>query len=118
MRKLGAAMMVAAVLATSACGGGGRPSQSEVADGLSKSADSVLGESSPIKELPKKVSDCMAKTLTDSDLSDGALRAIADGKKDYKASADDKKALTGLTSKMTTCVTDNMDLSELGNATK
>ncbi len=113
MRKLGAAVVLAMALATSACGSDGPPTQDEIADGLQKSADAVLGEDSPLKTIPKKVADCMAKVLTDSDLSSETLKAIAQGDKSLNEIKKDAATLAGLAPDLVKCITDNVNLSDL-----
>lgn len=95
-RALGAVAIVAGLALTSACGGGDaeRPTQDQVAKALTGES-SVFGSS-----IPKESADCFAGVLVKSDLSDGTLNAIVEGDEDYKGSDDDKKALSGLTSKM------------------
>ncbi len=83
----GAALVVS--FAT-ACGGGGgsRPSVDEISSGIKKNMGDSFGG-----KMSDKLADCLAKEFHDSDLSNGALNAIADGDKDYKASKKDKDAL-------------------------
>lgn len=84
------------------CGGGSdRPTAEELSDSLQhgKAAD-ALGSGNAVDE---KVADCMGRALHDSDLSDEALTAIAEGDKDYRASKQDTKALTGLATKVQAC---------------
>lgn len=84
---------------TAACGGGGdRPSTSELSKTLS-SKDNAIGTA-----LPKKQADCFADLLVKSDVSDKALRALADGDKNFKGTKDDQTALKDVTSKASSCV--------------
>ncbi len=100
-KTLTAAMIVATLAMTSACGGGGddRPTKAEIKKAIT-SKDSVFGTT-----IPESAADCVAGVLEDSKLSDKTLNAIAKGDKDYKGSDADKKALTGLTSEFGKCVT-------------
>ena len=99
-KTLTAALVVAALSLTSACGGGGgdRPSKDEVKSALT-SKDNVFGA-----KIPAKTADCIADALVDSDVSDKTLKAIVDGDKKYKGSDEDKDALNGLQSDLTKCV--------------
>lgn len=104
MRKFGAALACAMLLATSACGGGGRPSTDDVAKALLKGGeDSVLGSVSA--RLDQKTADCIAQALVESKISDNGLRALVDGDKDFKGSKQDEAALTAAAGEMTTCMT-------------
>ncbi len=104
--KLAAAFAGSALLLTAACGGGGggRPSTADLQKALSKGTDSVFG--SAMSSVPKDAMNCIAKALHDSKLSDSALRAIVDNKKDYKGSKADTTALEGLQSDVMKCATD------------
>jgi hypothetical protein len=108
MRKYGAALVMGVLLVTSACGGGGnRPSVSDVSQVLRKGGDgSLLGAAGA--SLNKKAADCIAGALVHSKLSDKALRAIVDGDTGYKGSSSDQAAVSGVTTKMTKCVADNI----------
>ncbi|MCW2769253.1 MAG: hypothetical protein JWR27_686 [Aeromicrobium sp.] len=98
---ISAAMIVAALALTSACGGGGddRPSKADVKTAITKK-DSVFGSA-----IPKAAADCVAGVLVDSKVSDKALTAIVEGDKKFKGSKSDEEALRGLSSKFGTCVT-------------
>jgi hypothetical protein len=100
MKKIVAMFTLLAVL--TACGGGGRPSEDEIADSL-KDSGNPIGASLP--DAADDVIDCIAKALHDSDLSDDALQALVDGDADYGANNDDAKALAGLTEDMAKCAT-------------
>jgi hypothetical protein len=105
-RRFGAALAGCALLLTAACGGGGggRPSTAQLEKALSKGTDSVFG--SALSSVPSSAMDCIAKALHDSKLSDGALRAIVDNKKDYKGSKADTAALEGLQTDVMKCASD------------
>lgn len=98
--KLIASAFLVVTLAT-ACGGGGRPSQDEIADGISGSDD-----------VPADVADCMAEAIHDSDLSDEAVQAIADGDDDYEPSGDDEEASMDVAQDILDCSGD-IDLPDL-----
>ncbi|UUW91610.1 hypothetical protein [Pimelobacter simplex] len=72
--KLVATAAALAVTLT-ACGGGGRPSQSDVADAIK---DQIPGDSSVLTD---DVIDCIAKAVVDSDLSDDTLNKMVDNDK-------------------------------------
>ena len=80
-----------------ACGGGGRPSEDDIAKAL-KDKDNPAGRG--VRRDPAgratTIIDCIAKALHDSDLSDDALQAIVDGDEDFKGSKgdDDRRART------------------------
>lgn len=100
-KSMSALFIVAALALTSACGGddgGDRPSKAEVKKSIT-SKDSALGT------VPDKAADCVAGLLVDSKVSDGALKAIVDQDKKYKASKKDEKALQELQTDLGTCVT-------------
>ena len=99
MKKLGATVAVALLLATSACGGG-RPSEDE----LSKSMQKGVKTDKQTVKLTKKQADCAAKIFVKSDISDDALRAIADRDEKYKESKKDREALSKVTPDLAKCV--------------
>ena len=108
MRTFGAALAVGVLVATSACSGGSRPSQGDVSSALQKGGDnSVLGGSGA--KVSKKAADCIAKVLVESKISDRALKAIIDGKKDYKASKQDQTAAVAVSSKIVQCLPAGLD---------
>lgn len=86
-----------------ACSGGGRPTESQVAEALTQE-DSVFG-SVFADNAPEGFVDCFAEVLVKSDLSDGALQAIVDGDTGYQGSDADEAALEGLTDELTKCAT-------------
>lgn len=96
--QLIASAFLVVTLAT-ACGGGGRPSQDDIADGL-KDNTSEYGE------VTDDVADCMAKAIHDSDLSDDAVQAVVDGDEDYEPSDDDQKASEDVTKDIVDCAGD------------
>ncbi|RNL79501.1 hypothetical protein [Nocardioides marmorisolisilvae] len=104
MRRFGAALAISVLLVTSACGGGGsRPSQDEVSQALQKGGDnSILGDSG--SKVSKKAADCVAKVLVDSRISDRALQAIVDGKRNYSPSKADQTAAVGVANKIVKCL--------------
>lgn len=92
----------ALLLSLTACGGGGRPSESD----LSKSiTDGEFGKltGAPKSMLTDDFAKCMAKVLEKSDLSDDALQALVDGDKDFKGSKDDTNALEGVLDEAMDC---------------
>ncbi|MEI5675571.1 MULTISPECIES: hypothetical protein [Nocardioides] len=98
--KLIASAFLVVTLAT-ACGGGGRPSVDEVSEGMQDNASEIFGDSVPTDGIDW---DCMAKLYVDSDLSDDALQAIADGDSDFKGDEDDTKAAAEASKGATDCV--------------
>lgn len=89
------------LLAVSLAGCGGeeeaepRPSVKEISSGIS----SQLAETNTSTEFL----DCVAGALRDSDLSDEALRAIADHDEDYQASTSDESTLEELSTAAKDC---------------
>ena len=81
MKKTVALCTLLAVL--TACGGGGRPSVEEIAQGRQDS-DDVAGTAPGAPHIDDDVIDCLAKVLHDSDASDEALRAMVDGSDDFE----------------------------------
>jgi len=104
MKKIVALFTLLAVL--TACGGGGRPSEDDIAKAL-KDKDNVLGSTftATAGEAGDKAIDCIAKVLHDSKVSDDLLQAIVDNDEKYKGDSDDQKALTDAIGDMTKCVT-------------
>ncbi len=98
--KLIASAFLVVTLAT-ACGGGGRPSADELADSMKDNAGDVFGSDVPEDSVDW---DCFAKLYVDSDMSDEALRAMADNDEDYDLSDDDQEAFDEATGKATECV--------------
>jgi len=98
MKKIVALFTLLAVL--TACGGGGRPSEDDIAKAL-KDKGNPIGATIP--EAADDVIDCIAKALHDSDLSDDALQALVDGDADYGADNDDAEAMADLTDDITKC---------------
>lgn len=102
--KVAAALAGSALLLTAACGGGSdRPSTAQIEKAMTGGADSVFGSS--FSSVPKAGLDCIAKALHDSKLSDAALKAIVDKKKDYKPNKTDNAALSGVQTQLMKCVT-------------
>lgn len=87
MKKIVAMFTLLAVL--TACGGGGRPSEGDIAKAL-KDSDNPAGQELGGSEIGDEVIDCFAKALHDSDLSDEALQALVDGDEDFEAKGDDE----------------------------
>ena len=100
VKKLGASLAVALLLATSACGGG-RPSADELSTAMQKG---VKTDNRTVK-LPKNQADCAARIFVKSDLSDEALQAIADRDETFKESKKDAAALQKITDDLGACAT-------------
>ena len=101
MKKIVALFALLAVL--TACGGGGRPSEDDIAKALKdKSNPNSAGFAA--SGAADKAIDCIAKVLHDSDLSDEALQALVDGKSDYNAGKDDAKAIADISDDIGKCV--------------
>jgi hypothetical protein len=96
-KTLSAAFVVAALTLTSACGGGGgdRPSQDKVAAQLKKSTNGAI---------TGKQADCAAKAIVDSDLSDDAVKAVAENDTKYKPNEQDKKAQGDISKEIGKCI--------------
>jgi hypothetical protein len=86
----------ALALALSACGGGGRPTQDELAGAIK---DQIGSKSSVLTD---QVVDCIAKALIDSDLSDDTLNKLVD---DDKGSSKELSDVTDVMAKATTTCT-------------
>jgi hypothetical protein len=99
MKKIVAMFTLLAVL--TACGGGGRPSEDEIADALKD--NDTFGQLT--NGASDDVIDCIAKALHDSDLSDDALQALVDGDEDFEGDKDDTKAITDIQDDLAKCVT-------------
>jgi len=101
MKKIVALFTLLAVL-TACGGGGGRPSQDDIAKALKDSDNpaSAMATAASDEQI-----DCIAKALHDSDLSDDALQAIVDGDEDYKGGKEDDKALEGMATDVAKCIT-------------
>lgn len=104
MRECGAALVTGAVLAASACGGGGsRPSEAELSRALQKGAEgSILGEGA--SKVSKEAADCVAKVLVGSGISDRALTALVEGRKSYTPTKADTAAAVKVSSKVVACL--------------
>ena len=99
------AVTAALALFATGCGGDdGRPSVDEISQSLQD--EDLLGS-----DMDAKLADCIAEAFHDSDLSDEALRAIAEGDEDYDASEEDEKAVESIsTGAMRDCVTEGLDV--------
>lgn len=97
-KTLSAAFVVATLTLTSACGGGGgdRPSQDKISAQLKKSTNGAV---------TGKQADCAAKAILDSDLSDDAVKAVAEGDTKYKPNDQDKKAQADVSKQIGKCIT-------------
>ena len=87
-RLLMALPVAALAFSLAACGGPGRPSADDVAEGIGK----VFEEQGLGDQIDDDASQCFAEYLVDSDLSDETLNYLASGE-DRQANQDDK-ALT------------------------
>ena len=90
MKKIVAMFTLLAVLTACGGGGGGRPSEGDIAKAL-KDDDNAAGKAFGASGFDDDTIDCIAKAFHDSDLSDDALQAIVDGDDDFEASGDDEK---------------------------
>ena len=99
VKKLGATLAVALLLATSACGGG-RPSEAELSTAMQKG---VKTNDQTVK-LTKEQADCAAKVFVKSDVSDEALEAIAERDETYKESKKDAAAFEKIKTDLGECV--------------
>jgi len=99
VKKLGATVAVALLLATSACGAG-RPSEGELSTAMQKG---VKTNEQTVK-LTKEQADCAAKIFVKSGLSDDALQAIADRDETYKESKKDAAAFEKIKTDLGECV--------------
>jgi len=80
-------------------GGSDRPSVDDIATGILDNMGESLGG-----DVSDDMANCIAKAFHESDLSDDALQAIADGDRDYKASDKDQDALESVsTGSVTDC---------------
>jgi hypothetical protein len=99
VKKLGATVAVALLLATSACGAG-RPSEEELSTAMQKG---VKTDDQTVK-LTKEQADCAAKIFVKSELSDEALQAITERDQTYKESKSDAAALEKIEDDLGACV--------------
>lgn len=99
VKKLGASVAVALLLATAACGAG-RPSEKELSTAMQKGVKT----SDQTVKLTKEQADCAARIFVKSDLSDEALQAIADRDQTYKESKKDAAALKKIRDDLGACV--------------
>jgi hypothetical protein len=100
MKRLIALATLMVVL--TACGGGGRPSEDDIAAALKDKDNPVSAMATGAND---EAIDCIAKALHDSDLSDDALQALVDGDEDFEGDKDDDEALTGLVEDFGKCIT-------------
>ncbi|MFC4137591.1 MULTISPECIES: hypothetical protein [unclassified Microbacterium] len=99
-RLLLALPAVAVAVSLAACAPTPRPSVDDVSAGIQKIAKTAGSES----VFTDEISDCIAKQLVDSKISDGALATIAEGKE--PTGAEDQKLITKeLDDAAKTCVT-------------
>ena len=99
VKRLGATVAVALLLAMSACGAG-RPSEEELSTAMQKG---VKTNDQTVK-LTKKQADCAAKIFVKSDLSDEALQALTERDQTYKESKKDAAALEKISDDLGACV--------------
>lgn len=107
MRKFGATLAISALLVTTACGGGGsRPSEKELSASLRKGGDEsyLPGDA----KVSKEAADCVAKVLVESRISDRALKAIIERKKNYQPSKADTAASIAVSPKIVKCLPDSL----------
>ncbi|GMA31024.1 hypothetical protein [Litorihabitans aurantiacus] len=92
-RTLFLALPIAAAMVLSACGGGAaeRPSADELSSVFTEGAEELGLDG---VEIPQEAADCLAEALVNSDVSDEALRAMADRDEDYDLSDEDETVLT------------------------
>jgi hypothetical protein len=102
MKRIVALFTLMAVL--TACGGGGRPSEDDIAKALRDKGNPNSAGLAASGAADKAI-NCFAKVLHDSDLSDDALQALVDGKANYTANKDDAKAIKDIAGDLTKCVT-------------
>ncbi len=102
MKKIVAMFTLLAVLTACGGGGGGRPSEGDIAKALKDSDNPASAMASGAAD---EQIDCIAKALHDSDLSDDALQAIVDGDEDYEGDGEDEDALSGMATDVAKCIT-------------
>lgn len=89
MKKTLAVVSAASIVLMSACGGGGRPSVDEIADGLRTMSDN-LGAFPDEIELSDEFYTCWAEAVEgDEDISDDTAQAVADGEPEAEAPQDE-----------------------------
>ncbi|MCW2786577.1 MAG: hypothetical protein JWP74_3094 [Marmoricola sp.] len=120
MKKYGAGLLLTALLVTAGCGSSSpsssgasgakqdsaRPSVSQVSAALRKGGKASLLPAGVV--LNRDASDCIAKSLVASKISDSALKALLKGDKTFKPTAADSAALKGLNATLIGCVTSNV----------
>ncbi len=92
MKKIVAMFTLLAVLTACGGGGGGRPSEGDIAKAL-KDDDNPVGQQFGASDIDDAAIDCIAKAFHDSDLSDDTLQALVDGDEDYEGDKDEEKIL-------------------------
>jgi|tagenome__1003787_1003787.scaffolds.fasta_scaffold20583634_2 hypothetical protein len=104
MKKLAALFTLLAVL--TACGGGGGADDRPSTDDISKALKDKSNPNSVAiaSQAPEESLDCIAKVLHDSSLSDGALKALVDGKANFEGDKDDTQAITDIADDLGKCV--------------
>lgn len=112
MNKLAATMAALVLLLTSACGGGGRPSEGEVKEAFQSGMDQLGAMADSAGKMTDKAAACMAKALHGSKLSDEALRAMVDKDKEFKPSKEDEKALSEAAPQFVKCIPGMADLQK------
>lgn len=107
--KLAAGFAVCTLIVASACGGGGRPSVSEISESIQEESGEL---SEGLGSLDEETADCIAEVLHGSDVSDEALRAGVDGEDDYDLSDDDEEAFAAVEDEFVECIMGDMELPE------
>jgi hypothetical protein len=114
---MAAAVGAALLVTTAGCGGAGRPSPDEISASLQHEART--GNDALVKDsIDQNAADCMARVLYRSDLSDAALRAVVDGRKNFDASTADQKAMRKVAPDFVNCIPEMKQLKDqLGQLT-
>jgi len=100
MKKLVALATLLVVL--TACGGGGRPSEDDIAKALKDKDNPVSAMATGAND---DQIDCIAKALHESDLSDDALQAFVDGDEDFEGDKEDEDAIADMAADIGKCIT-------------
>ena len=117
IRKLGVVVAAGLLLVSAGCGSDDSSASGDSSGSSSKSSSSERPTATELSaslqkgykvgkqtiKLPKTQADCISKVLVDSDLSDKAVTAFAEGDETFKGNKQDNAALSKLNTKAQAC---------------